>query len=235
MQSNARTLYTQLETERYTYLERARDCARLTIPTLFPDESANSVSKYPTPYQGVGARGVNNLASALLLSLLPPNAPFFRLVLDEQAIKQIEGSPDIKTEVEQSLSSIERAVMREIETNSIRVAVFEALKHLIVTGNVLLFLPPEGNMRVFHLDRFVIQRDPMGNPKKIITKETVSPSMLPDEVIGLINQQDQSINKSVDLFTCVHYLPNNKVEVYQEIEGQEVPNSRAQLYCSTNE
>ena len=178
MHTNVKSLYSKLEADRQTYVERARDCAKLTIPTIMPDDGVTSSTRFVCPYQGVGARGVNNLASALLLSLLPPNAPFFRLVLDDSALENLEGSDDIKTEIEQSLSSMERAVMKEIETNSIRVAVFEAIKHLIITGNVLLYLPPDGSMRVFHLNRFVIERDPNGNPQKIITKETVSPNSL---------------------------------------------------------
>ena len=226
MHTNVKSLYSKLEADRQTYVERARDCAKLTIPTIMPDDGVTSSTRFVCPYQGVGARGVNNLASALLLSLLPPNAPFFRLVLDDSALENLEGSDDIKTEIEQSLSSMERAVMKEIETNSIRVAVFEAIKHLIITGNVLLYLPPDGSMRVFHLNRFVIERDPNGNPQKIITKETVSPNSLPEEVFKLLPPDDQSPDKTVDLFTCIHYMSNNKIEVYQEVGGQEVPNSR---------
>tara|TARA_R100001082_G_scaffold77065_1_gene44945 strand:- start:11546 stop:13060 length:1515 start_codon:yes stop_codon:yes gene_type:complete len=224
--NNAQSLYTQLESDRLPYLERGRDCARLTIPTLLPDEGVTDSKLFDCPYQSLGARGVNHLASALLLSLLPPNAPFFRLVLDNEALKEIEGASEIKAEIEQSLSSIERSVMREIETNSVRVSTFEAIKHLIVTGNVLLYLPPEGSMRVFHLNRFVIERDPMGNPRKIITKESVAASTLPEEIIQTLDPDNLSLHKAIDLYTCIHYLPNNMVEVYQEIGGKEVPNSR---------
>ena len=78
--------------------------------------------RFVTPYQSVGARGVNNLSSALLLSLLPPNSPFFRLVLDKREKDKLRAlDPTIETEVESSLAEIERAVAREIEVNNIRV------------------------------------------------------------------------------------------------------------------
>lgn len=76
MISSVEGLYQKLESDRYTYLQRARDAARLTIPTLFVDEGHTPASELPTPYQSVGARGVNNLSSALLLSLLPLTLPF---------------------------------------------------------------------------------------------------------------------------------------------------------------
>ena len=69
--------YSKYESIRLTYLTRARTAALLTIPTLVPPESNGMATKYPTPYQGIGARGTNNLASKLLLALLPPICPFF--------------------------------------------------------------------------------------------------------------------------------------------------------------
>ena len=38
--------YSKLEISRETYLERARECAELTIPTLFPPKSFNEATEY---------------------------------------------------------------------------------------------------------------------------------------------------------------------------------------------
>ena len=143
--------YAQCETSRDMFLQRGRDAAELTIPMLLPPEGHSSSTIYQTPYQGVGARGVNNLASKLLLSLLPPNSPFFRLTIDDFDVAQMaEGA---RGAVEEALARIERAAMQEIEANAMRVPVFEALKQLIVTGNALLYMPKEGGMKIFRLDR----------------------------------------------------------------------------------
>ncbi len=223
---SARGLYTKMETQRFSFLERARDCSRLTLPTVVPDEGHGPSQKFITPYQGVGARGVNNLASSLLLSLLPPNAPFFRLVLDDQALRQIEGVPEIKTEIERSLSDIEKAVMKEVETNNVRVSLFEALKHLIISGNCLMHFPNDGGVRVFPLARYVVDRDPMGNPLKIITKECVSPAALPEEMKAAVGETTTNTDGSIDLYTCIHKRLDGKWEVYQEVGGAEVSGSR---------
>jgi len=224
MMKNAKGLYTELETKRHPFLERARDCSRLTLPTVVPDEGITSHKKFACPYNGTGARGVNNLASSLLLSLLPPNSPFFRLVLDDQALAQIEGAPEIKSEVEQSLAAIEKAVMKEVEVNNVRVALFEALKQLIIAGNCLLHFPDEGGVRVFPMSRYVIQRDPMGNPLHIVTKESVSPTTLPEDVQAMI-PTDAVSNDSVDVYTCVHRQPDGKYRVHQSIGDMELPGS----------
>lgn len=226
MAETGKALYLRLESLRHSYLERGRDCARLTLPHLLPDEGDQTGRKFPTPYQSVGARGVNNLASSLLLSLLPPNAPFFRFVIDPKAVKNLEAmSPKAKGEAEQSLSEMERLVMREIEGLSIRVGLFEAVKQLIVTGNVLLYFPDEGPMRVIRLDRYVVKRDPMGHVRKIVIKENIAPAVLPPEIQGLAKTCMCAHEDTVELYTCCHVLPDNKVEVYQEIGGQIIPDT----------
>jgi hypothetical protein len=214
--AKAQATYEKWQGTRNPYLTRARAASKLTIPTLVTEEGSSGYTKFTTPYQSVGARGVNNLASALLMSLLPPNAPFFRLLLDSKAKREIQDVPDVKTEVDSSLAEIEREVMKEIETNNFRVGLFEALKHLIVSGNVLLHIPKEGGLRVFHLDRYVVQRDPMGGVERIIIKEEILKSQVPKE---LQDNENPSEVDTVSLYTSITTLDNKKTEVYQEING----------------
>ena len=216
--------YQSCSINREVFLERARDSSELTLPTLIPPKSASNVTRYPTPYQGIGARGVNNLASKLLLALLPPNSPFFRMKIDDYVIKELEGEQQLKTEIESGLSQIERAIMTDIELNADRVAIFEALKHLIIAGNVLLYVSDEG-LRVFSLERFVCKRDPMGNVLEIVTKESLSPTSLPKEIVEAVKARLDSDEKTVELYTHV-YKDKNKWSVYQEVKGIELPKSR---------
>ena len=213
--------YAKCESDRYSYLERARDSSRLTIPTIMPDSGSTKSRKFPTPYQSTGARGVSNLSSALLMSLLPPNAPFFRLVIDEEEKAKMNAvDPTIKNEVEKSLADIERAVAKEIEVNNIRVGTFEALRHLVVTGNALLYLPDEGPMRVIHLDRYVVKRDPSGNARMIILKETVDPMVLPADIREAVYAESGAAEETCDLYTMQKTLDNGKIEVVQEVKGK---------------
>lgn len=226
----AQGLYTSLEPLRDTYLRRARDAAELTIPYLVPPEGNSDHTKYHTPYQGIGARGVNNLASRLILSLFPPNAPFFRMTIDQgelnKATEQLESEEEearFKTELDIGLSKYEKAVAQDFESTGFRPEAFEALKHLIVAGNALLYDPDDSGTRVFRLDRYVAKRDPMGNITHIVTKETVSPTTLSDELRALIPSED-SQQKTVNLFTAI-VREDNKYKVWQELNGVRVPDS----------
>ncbi len=221
--------YSQLESHRHSFLERARDASELTIPTLIPPSGHTGSTIYKTPYQSVGARGVNNLASKLLMALLPPNSPFFRLSIDDFDIESMAGK-DARGAVEEALARIERAGMQEIEGSAVRVPIHEALKQLIVAGNSLIYLPKEGGMKVFRIDRYVVKRDTMGNVMEIITKESVSPLMLPKEAQEMLSQsedynQTDTHTKSLDLYTYV-CRKENKFEVHQEVMGFEIPSSR---------
>lgn len=220
--------YRALIGKRDPFLKRARDAAKLTIPSLLPPDGHNGHDKLPTPYQGLGARGVNNLASKLLLALMPPNSPFFRLTIDDYTLEQMTQQQGMRAEVEAALGKIERAVMSEIETQAIRVSVGEALKQLLVAGNVLLYLSPEGGLKVYRLDRYIVRRDPMGNVLEIIVNETVALDALPEKIQEeLKDEPKMGKDKTVDLFTRV-YREGNKWKIYQEAKGFTIPGTEGE-------
>ena len=166
--------YAQLQSARSTFDRRSkRNLLNLQSQVLIPESTTGTRSKIKTPFQAVGARGVNSLASKLLFALLPPSTAFFKLSIDSlELLKQ--GQEGLETEIDKGLRTIETALMNEIEISNDRVAMFEALKHLIVGGNVLLYLTDDG-LKVYPLSKFVCKRDAVGNVLEIITQESVQP------------------------------------------------------------
>ncbi len=219
--------YEQMASDRDSFLSRARNCAELTIPTLMPPEGHTGSTQYVTPYQSVGARGVNNLASKLLMTLLPPNQSFFRLTIDDFDLTELGG--DARGKAEEALARIERSATQEVESKAIRVPTFEALKQLIVSGNVLVHMPPKSGMKVFRLDRYVIQRDTMGNILKIIVKESIAYDALPKEVLEALMEnpeyQVDTNKKECDIYTCVKRV-GKKFEVHQEVHDIIIPSTK---------
>ena len=210
--------YQKLEQDRESYLERARESADLTIPYLYPSKGSNENTQYSTPYQSIGSRGVLNLASKLMLALFPPQAPFFRIDVDDLVYKKIQGDPEEKKLIEQGLAKIEKSVMDNIETQNDRVAVYEALKHLIVSGNVLLHITDTG-LRTYRLENYVVKRDPQGIVLKIIIKEGVTASTLPENITKNLKLDDNTQeDQALDLYTCVK-KEGNKYIVHQEVKG----------------
>jgi hypothetical protein len=221
--------YDELASLRDPFLVRARACAALTVPHLMPPDGHTSTAQLPTPYQSVGARGVNNLSVRILLALLPPNSPFFKLQLDDFVLSELSGRDDVRAEFEEALSSIERAVQGEVEASAIRVPAFEAVKQLINSGNILLHIPKTGNMRAFRLDTFVCKRDPFGNPLEIVLKESISPSVLPEKVRKMVeaaekNRDTKDAIRTVDIYTYIQRLPDKWI-VWQEVKGHRIGDS----------
>jgi hypothetical protein len=239
--------YASLEAERLVFLDRARRCSEITIPTLIPPAGHSNATIYYTPWQGIGARGVNNLASKLLLALFPPNAPFFRLEVDDFTANELSQNNG-RAMVDEGLSKIERAVMSSIESSGSRSTIFLALKHLIVGGNVLLSMPKEGT-RLFRFDSYVVKRDVHGNVCDVIAKDEVSPSMLSKKERAILDQQTKDTleqeeqhegdkkkgdthgdhDRCVELYTRWYRTDPDDGEVmwcgYQELNGAKVPGS----------
>lgn len=232
------------------YLDRARQASRLTVPYLIPNTSeptAHHQESFPLPWNGIGARGVHNLASKLLLAILPPTQSFFRFTIDdvemqkqeEQMVNMGATPQDIakaKSEIELGLARLERSVLRSIEASNDRVVMHEALMHLLVAGNALLYIAEDG-LKCYHLNRYAVCRDPMGNPEEAVVCEEVSIESLPSSVREALEGEKESelrgiveasplsqVERTVKVYTWIKW-EDGRVKWHQEIKGKEVEGS----------
>ncbi len=86
---------------------------------MFPKASDNASTDYTTPWQAVGARGLNNLASKLMLALFPL-APWMRLTISEFQAKQLLNDP-------QGLAKVDEGLVRELATGRFTEAAHNAV------------------------------------------------------------------------------------------------------------
>jgi hypothetical protein len=213
--------YEQLRVERDQFLDRAREAAKLTLPSLVPPEGHTGSDDLYKPYQSLGSTGVSNLASKLLMALFPPNTPPFRWKMDDIDLeRQASKDKTFKTNLDEALAKGERIVQTEIETSHIRTDAFEAIKHLIVSGNCLVHKPKQDRMRVYHLSQYVVLRDVAGNVLEIILKEQVAPAALPKKYqkLALNDPSDPQVEKTVDLYTWIRRTKTGW-NIHQEVKG----------------
>lgn len=228
--------YVEMSSVRDGFLNDAYECSKLTLPYLIreDDSYAETQNRYlKTPWQGVGAKCVNTLSSKLMLALLPPNTSFFKLQVDDSQLgKQFD--PRIKSELDMSFARVERMIMESIAASSDRVIVHAALKHLVVGGNVLMYMGKEG-MKLFPFNRYCCERDGHGNVIEIVTKERISKKLLSKYLgkVGIVEppvnsasgaDQHEAHEKNCDVYTHVK-RDNNRYIWYQEIYGKVVPGS----------
>lgn len=237
---SAKSTYASLITDRQHYLREAYDSACLTIPALIPEEvdalnRRTTGVELPKPWQSLGARGVNNLAAKLLLALLPPTGSFFRYDFDQTILDQVEASQlnEIQTDIQQRLAARERAVMQEINATNIRTKAFLALKHLVVAGNVLMYLPPEGGARVFPLYQYGVRRDFLGHVLELVYVEILDRDSVPPNVAEVLDESQYAEaegdarrkDKPVHLYTHV-VRKGKRYHAQQEVDGKVVPGSK---------
>ncbi len=224
----ARERYSQLSSGRSSFLETAVDCSKLTLPYLITDDtnSKQGTKRLLTPWQAVGAKSVVTLAAKLMLALLPPQTTFFKLQVRDDKLGE-EIPPEIRSELDLSFSKMERIVMDYIAASSDRVVVHQALKHLIVGGNSLIFMGKDG-LKNFPLNRYVINRDGNGNVLEIVTKELISRKILdlPEAVPNDVVDETKSANDDVEVYTYVR-LESGRWVWHQEAFDLILPDSRS--------
>ncbi len=235
----AKERYDALSSTRSQYLKVAEQASRLTLPYLIREDESYSggARTLITPFQSVGAKSCVTLASKLMLALLPPQTSFFKLQVDESMLAKIGGDPRIKSELDLAFSKIERTILETIAASDDRVVVHQALKHLVVAGNVLIFMAKEG-LKLFPLNRYVVERDGDGNILEIVTKERISRKILESEhgikpLPPVDKNQEYSNSEDVDVYTYVK-RDGSKMVWHQEVFGSIVRGSKGSAPLTTN-
>ena len=193
-----------LTSGRTQFLDTAIECSELTLPYLVrQDDDSTGKRTLLQPYQSVGAKAVVTLAAKLMLAILPPQTAFFKLQMREDKLGE-QFDPALRSEMDLSFSKIERLIMEFIAQSNDRVVVHQALKHLIVSGNALIFMGKDG-LKHYPLNRYAVERDGNGNVIEIITKELVSRKVLGIESptpTDEVNKPD-SYEDDAEVYTCV--------------------------------
>ena len=231
----AKERYAALSTQRSQFLDVAVECSELTLPYLIQHDlrQRGNTKSLVQPWQSVGAKAVVTLAAKLMLAILPPQTSFFKLQVRDDKLGE-EMDPTMRSELDLSFSKMERMIMDYIAASNDRVVVHQALKHLIVSGNALIFMGKDG-LKHFPLQRYVVNRDGNGNILEIVTKELISRKVLGVELPvpvpnspGNDGPQSGSDDDDVEVYTCVKLDEKSGRWVwYQEVEGTILPNSRS--------
>ena len=223
----AKSRYDALSSGRTSFLDIAVKCSELTLPYLIQrDEMRSSHKTLTQPWQSVGAKSVVTLASKLMLALLPPQTTFFKLqIADEKLGTEIPA--EVRSELDLSFAKLERMVMDSIAASTDRVTVHQAIKHLVVGGNALLYMGKDG-IKHYPLNRYVVERDGNGNVIEIVTKELINKQLLPADIIKdplQVTDETTSHSQDVEVYTHVK-LQNNRWVWHQEVYDKVIPNSQ---------
>lgn len=216
--------YNTLKTERDKYKLRAINYSKVTIPYIMPESEDITSQELQTDFNSIGADLVNSLANKYAQELFPPSRPFFRLRIDE-LVRQ-EGQDTAK--LDGLLALAERRARWAFEQRQARPVLLDLLKHCIITGNALLYFPPDGGKpTLYALDEYVVNRSISGEVLEIVTVDTKAINALDeeirDDVIAALDvDTDENMNEMTA--TIYTYIRRNKDNPAEYIVDQSVEN-----------
>ncbi len=220
-------------------LQRVRECAALTKPWVLPPLGQTEQQPLPQTYQSLGARGVTNLEGKMLMSLFPPELPWFELSLNPSIIYSNQVSDDFKNQAMDQLfwlevivqAALESAGLADTSARNDRRSGFQsrkrmALTQLLVTGDVLERMGDDYRITVFRRDQYVTHRDSCGDVMFHAIRERIDPMTLSDdqlETAGIKKEDAEDLLGDLrmqDLYTLVEWQPRTKKwKISQELNG----------------
>lgn len=196
--------WSELDSQRQSFISRCEKYAAFTVPKIcLPNGYDQESAELMHDYQSLGAQAVNHLSNKLMLALFAPSRPFFRLDPSKELAAKMEEAGVNRDDIQNQLAKAESDAVRELDRRSIRPKMYDAMKHIIVTGNAMLVMPKD-NLRVLGLKNYVVKRDSDGEVLESIIKETVHKSSLERAVVEELGDKLQCSEKGmVDFYKWI--------------------------------
>lgn len=243
----ASAFYNRLASDRDSMLTLARVMAELTIPSLFPPESYKAGDMLPGNNQSLGARCVNNLAGTLMTMGFPPGQPMLKFEALEYRIREeINNDRELWNHILLALAEKEKAHRSRAVSIGLNAVYENALKQLLIAGNVLWQHEDIDEPLYHRMDTYVVLRDRRGNPIAAVLKEedVVVETLDPDtrewvkrhpSYGGSSDAEDTKTgtgspyDDTVTFYTCLRLIVEDggtqRWEYWQECLGSMVPDT----------
>lgn len=210
---------------RQGFLRRCEEYASYTLPKLcLPSGYDQNSSELTHDYQAVGAQSVNHLANKIMLALFAPSRPFFRLDADEATQAEIDKIGIAPEEVTAMLAKGEKDAVKALDRMALRPKLYEAIKHLIVIGNVLLCLDGDETARVVGLKKYCVRRSQSGKLLELLIADKVQFDELEPAVqAALRTHTHYQDDHEVTLFKWIKRNPVGDYELTQWVDQYRLP------------
>lgn len=222
----AAELWAQLDGKRTGLMSRCENYASLTVPKLcLPDGFQPDTTDQAHDWQSFGAQAVNHVTNKVMFALFNPSRPWMLLEPGKTSAAELEQAGVPKEDVAAGLAQIERNAVRALDRSAQRPKLYTAIRHLIVTGNVLLDLS-DNEARVMGLRYYCVKRTLKGKIHTLVIRENILFDELSPEV------QEACVDKRVDENTTVSYYklvqrqPTGDYTVTQWIDERQLDPSK---------
>lgn len=211
---------------------KCRRYAHWTLPQLMVDVCLSlraTAAVVERDFQEIGALLVNNLGAKLASLLFPSSRPFFKIEVSPTLAQHARDKGKSSAEVNAGLAKMEMAASQKLFLNASYNQLVLAIKHLIVTGNVLIHRDAKQKRTTcYGLQSFSTRRDGRGQLLDLIIKETTSFAGLSKEFQTVLRAKhpvrflgDAAMDTSVDVYTRVKRETTSSGNVIF-VESQEI-------------
>ena len=218
----AAQFWTKANTVAENIILRVERYAALTIPKVcLPKGFDEANTDQSHDYQSIGAQAVNHVVNKLMLALFAPSRPFIKLMAGKVTKAQATKGGMTDVQLNEILAQGERDAVKELDARAQRPKLYQILRHLVVTGNVLLYLGKD-SMRVMGLKYYRVKRDAEGNVIAICIREDIEFDELDEKVQTIL------AGKFNDETIVAHYRyivrePNGSYTMTQWINSDRLP------------
>jgi len=216
-----------------TVIAKCEQYAHWTLPQLMADISeTRGVTSIGVErdYQEMGAILVNHLATKLARLLFPTSNPFFRVQASKELEKLSADNGVAPNQLQAGLARLEMDAAKRVFLNSGYAQLILALKHLIVTGNVLIYRDAKNaQCTSYGIQSFAVRRDGRGRLMDCVLREYTYVEALDEALQQTLRSADKGRysrpEQQVAIYTRVHrrMTENGSVmEITQEIDNTPV-------------
>lgn len=229
MKSNASSRWGQLDGNRRGLITRCEKYAEYTLPKIcLPNGYDQGSYELTHDWQAFGAQAVNHLSNKMMLALFAPSRPFFRYQANAELSAELEELGVDAGALAEALSKGERDAVQALDSIAARPKLYEAVKHLIVTGNVLLVLAKD-SIRVMGLKSYVVKRNVEGKViEGMIREELMFDELVPKVQdylisIGVHKPVRDKANKVCLYKWIVHDSKSGDYLMTQHVDATQLP------------
>lgn len=211
-----------------SYINRCEQYAQWTLPALMADSvevASSGRVVVERDFQEVGALLTNNLASKLMRPLFPTQYPFFKASASE-AFKDAARKRGLdEAALRERFARLEMQARDRLFLNAGYASLILMLKHLIVTGQVLLYRDSKNaKVTAYGVQQHSTLRDGSGALLDCVLREFTTVEALPEDVqvaLRLHNQKYRRPECKVTKWTRIHRVTrdgNVVFEVSQQVD-----------------
>ena len=182
------------------YLNKVKEYARITIPTILPDmnnRNPTGNNTYEGDYQSMGSYLVSSLASKLARTLFPVGTTFFKIAPDP-ALEEM-----LKQQQKDSLIALANQACSRVFYNASYAQIVQALKLLVITGDVILKREANEGIIVYSMQSYGIKRNSVGKVLDCVICENKVIEELDEATIARCNLGGQVKSNTVKLYTRI--------------------------------